>query len=268
MSLKLTRASGAQNTFFLANVFESAMATRFQLMSSQEKQKMAKQICLGFEGLSTDGLLFIYPEKNYDFAWDFYNSDGSHADMCGNAARCATLFYAQKIKSQEQIRFLTGAGEIRGTVLGENKVKIEMTPISHSQCLKVLGHQGLFLNTGVPHFVLGEKPDEQIAKKLRKVTDFGSAGANITFVDILGSKKIRAVTFERGVEKFTRACGTGAVAATVYLNQAQGSSNALVLMPGGELLIENGSEGQRPFLTGPAKLEFDIINFEEIFDEK
>ena len=82
-----------------------------------------------------------------------------------------------------------------------------------------------------------------------------------TFVERLDDQNIRAVTFERGVEDFTRSCGTGAVAAAVFLNHHRQIKQARVIMPGGELLIENIQSGRRPFLTGPARLEFDIVNF-------
>lgn len=272
MNLKLTRASGAQNTFYLINAFEPEAGNKFRQFSEKQKQELARKVCLGFDEFSTDGLLFIYPkslaDKKYDFAWDFYNSDGSHAEMCGNAARCATLFYHEKIKPEQTVHFFTGAGEISGTVLNSNKVKIEMTPVSQPQVLKVLGHEGLFVNTGVPHFVICEQANEDLAKSLRKAPEFGCAGANITFVQILDAQKLTAVTFERGVERFTRACGTGAVAAAFYLRQKEAGSGVFVLMPGGELFVENIHQGKRPFLTGPVKLEFEMTLVYEDSEEK
>jgi len=34
----------------------------------------------------------LLPHEKYDFEWEFYNADGSHANMCGNASRCVAHF--------------------------------------------------------------------------------------------------------------------------------------------------------------------------------
>jgi diaminopimelate epimerase len=134
-----------------------------------------------------------------------------------------------------------------------------MTQISPTQRMTVLGTSGLYVNTGVPHFVIEQKPDTELSRRLRKVTDFGPPGANITFVQNLTNTSLEAVTFERGVEDYTQACGTGAVAAAMYLQNQKGPQNSIeVHMPGGVLKIENATAGSRPFLTGPVQIEFDM----------
>lgn len=261
--LTVSRISGAQNTFFIANVFDPAWAKVFSELTTNEKAKLAEFLCESFFGFHTDGLLFVRPEKGYDFAWDFYNSDGSFAEMCGNAARCATWYFHQKVKPQKTLRFLTGAGEISGEVLSNDSVRVEMTQVSETKKMTVLGQEGFYVNTGVPHFVIPQKPDADLSKKLRKVPDFGPAGANITFIQNLKDHFAEAVTFERGVEDFTQACGTGAVAAAMYLQSLNGPRKLIeVQMPGGLLKIENAESFKRPFLTGPVKFEFDLEHWE------
>jgi len=261
--LQVSRMSGTQNTFFVANIFDSSWAQVFKTIKESDKIRLAKFLCEGFYGFHTDGLLFIRPEPKFDFAWDFYNNDGSHAEMCGNAARCATLFFHQRVKAQKQTRFLTGAGEITGEVLSPELVKVEMTQVSETREMTVLGKKGFYVNTGVPHFVLEQKPDADLARQLRQVSDFGPAGANITFAENRKEKYLEAVTFERGVENYTQACGTGAVAAAMYLQSKSGKKDFIeVQMPGGKLRIENAETGKRPFLTGPVKFEFDLNHWE------
>lgn len=259
MNDRFTRASGAGNTFFIANVFDSNWSQNFSKISDQDKSRIAHQVCEGDPTLKTDGLLFIRPEPGFDFAWDFFNSDGSKAEMCGNAARCATLFFYERIKKQKLMRFKTIAGEITGEVLENGDVRVQMTRVHDLKPMTVLGFSGVFVNSGVPHFVIKEKSNAEIAKKLRKVNDFGPAGANITFAQKISSNEAKAVTFERGVEDFTQACGTGAVAAAMWLQYQEGSSPLVkVEMPGGLLTVENAKEGQRPLLIGPTILEFDM----------
>jgi diaminopimelate epimerase len=148
--------------------------------------------------------------------------------------------------------------------LSQNLVQVQMTEISAAKNMTVLGKAGYFVNTGVPHFVLPQAPDRELAVQLRKVTDFGPPGANITFVEDLRDDFLRAVTFERGVEDWTRACGTGAVAAAMYLQSINGQQDSIqVQMPGGLLKIQGARSGQRPLLIGPAQIEFEMENWEK-----
>ena len=104
---------------------------------------------------------------------------------------------------------------------------------------------------------------------MRQVNDFGSSGANITFVEKLESDSIQAVTFERGVEDYTMACGTGAVAAAMYYQSKKNScENIVVRMPGGNLNVKNAKTGQRPLLIGPVLAEFDILIDKNFFNGK
>lgn len=261
--LRISRMSGAENTFFVINTFDAKWSGIFKGMKEADKIALASHLCRDFYGFHTDGILFLRPEDGYDFAWDFYNSDGSKAEMCGNAARCATLFYHRHISPKDEMKFLTGAGEISGEVLSDRQVRVRMTEISEGQNMTVLGNEGYFVNTGVPHFVFPQIPDADLARSLRRVNDFGPAGANITFVQGHASDYIECVTFERGVENFTRACGTGAVAAAMYLQSIQGHREVVqVRMPGGLLIVEGAKAGARPFLSGPTQLDFDIENWE------
>ncbi len=261
--LSISRMSGAENTFFVVDAVNSPWAPIFANMTETDKKTLAARLCQGFYGFHTDGILFLRAEKNYDFAWDFFNSDGSQAEMCGNAARCATLYYFTKIEEKAQMRFLTGAGEIAGQVLSPRQVQVQMTQVSPAKQMTVLGHTGYFVNTGVPHFVLEQIPDRELAVALRKVSDFGPPGANITFVEDVQTDFLKAVTFERGVENWTRACGTGAVAAAMYLQSIQGERESVrVQMPGGLLTIQGARTGVRPFLTGPTQFDFDLDNWE------
>ena len=80
----------------------------------------------------------------------------------------------------------------------------------------------------------------------------------MTLIDTTNPEKISAVTFERGVEDFTQACGTGAVAAGFYLWEKMGRHRSQIYMPGGllEINLENLSQ---PKMVGPTEKlgEFD-----------
>ena len=77
VSRLVTRVSGAKNTFFIVNTFDPLWTRYFEKMKDSEKREVARHLCQNFFGFHTDGILFIKPEKKWDFGWDFYNSDGS-----------------------------------------------------------------------------------------------------------------------------------------------------------------------------------------------
>ena len=99
--LTFTRMSGAKNTFFIVDCTGDENLGAWHKLSLSEKENMAQKLCLGFDDNHTDGLIFLVPnqkpDEKTDFAWQFFNADGSHADMCGNAARCVTLFAGNKM---------------------------------------------------------------------------------------------------------------------------------------------------------------------------
>ena len=90
----------------------------------------------------------------------------------------------------------------------------------------------------------------------------------MTFAELVEPNHIRAVTFERGVEDFTLACGTGcgATATAFFLQGLVTEKNIHISMPGGELYVDlraDGSSVSDIMLTGPTN----IVCTGEILDE-
>jgi diaminopimelate epimerase len=248
-----TRWSGAGNTFYIADSWTGGWNCSESLRSNY-----AKKICNLFTLAPTDGLLYIEPCDNYDFKWDFYNSDGSRAEMCGNAARCAAQYFFKRIKEKNEIEFLTLAGPIGARILDSSQVAVRMPKqTEHPSFINEI----FYINTGVPHLVVEGNPDIARARSLRPLP--GPRGSNVTFVTKLGRNTCEACTFERGVENFTAACGTGAVAAALYLkNKFQIDSleanQYQIQMPGGLLQVENASFNSSPLLLGPVEHCYDL----------
>jgi diaminopimelate epimerase len=196
---------------------------------------LAKEICDRRYGAGADGLLVLEKSKVADIRMRIFNADGSEAEMCGNGARCAALYYSSKLQSpclsvrqgglRQSIRIETKAGVIESTVRND-KVKIKLTDPQDLRLdipIKVNGGRTLkvsFINTGVPHaavFVEGlDKIDVAgMGSKIRYHRKFIPAGTNVDFIEILSQDSIKVRTYERGVEDETLACGTGAVAAAL-----------------------------------------------------
>lgn len=176
----------------------------------KDRTALAKEICHRQDGIGADGLIVIIPNDKYDFEWQFYNSDGSSAEMCGNGSRaCAHYAYENKLASQE-MSFLTEAGVISARV-DANMVLSELTPPKIlDKNLEFNQKLWWLLDTGVPHLVRFtsniEEFDIDEARELRY-----KYNANVNIAQIDGNN-LRVRTYERGVEDETLACGTGMAA--------------------------------------------------------
>ena len=180
-----------------------------------DRSKLAKMLCHRQKGVGADGLVVLMPHKEYDFEWDFYNSDGSYAAMCGNATRAVAHYAVEKgISLNNRAEFLTGAGLIRAEVNGTYVVTDMPDPMIVNKEISEYGFDWWLIDTGVPHLVSQRESidefDIDIARELRYKYD---ANVNIYLVEDDGSMKVR--TYERGVEDETLACGTGVMACYV-----------------------------------------------------
>ena len=192
-----------------------------------------------------DGLIVLKRNSESRFDCDFYNKDGSKAEMCGNAACCVSV-YAEWLNFPLKNLVL---GETKLSCLKEGGVILQETNTSILE-LKEKDCKFHFINTGVPHGVI-ECPDElsfsnkielkKLAQKLRYKNINGNKGMNVSFYQVIKKNHLKAISYERGIEDWTLACGTGALAsALVYLHKQsiKKSSDVFVEMPGGKLKIQ------------------------------
>lgn len=248
------KLNGTGNIFLFIDSSEGGAFRQWEEREKKSRVELAKLLC-SFDRLAADGLIFLEKRKDQprELTWDFYNADGSGAEMCGNAARCAGAFLRETDTMDLPFRLETKAGEVSVREHEDGRWAVEMpavqeAPRETSLVIGAKSHRGFVVNSGVPHFVLPvsslEEADRTICRQLRLHRDLGPAGANVTLLN--GS---HAKTYERGVENFTAACGTGAVAAALVVSQGR-SGRFRISMPGGDLEVELG--GKRPVLIGPA----------------
>ena len=262
--MDIIRMNGAGNSFFVLEDPEGEL--RRQGLGS-----LARQLCRPEEGEKTDGMIVLVPaDGDEDFSMLFYNADGSLGEMCGNGARCAARYGVEHglVRDDQNIRFRATAGEIWGRRITEDLYEVRLnnpsvvdlhrqavTPDGTTECSYVeLG------DPGIPHAIVRvgpeafEDPDalRERGRALRYSESFPK-GANVTFVCPTGPGRVRAITFERGVEDFTLACGTGAGATAVSQDES-----VQVDMPGGTLsirLVNDGETVKELYLTGPTEVE-------------
>jgi len=187
-------------------------------------------VCHRRTGVGADGMVFIGPGgKPGAVRMIYYNSDGSHAAMCGNAALCSTRLAARlELAPGEGMALETDAGVYRARCLPEpSRAEINLPPVQAPKAVAGLklgaGEQQAALGVvGVPHLVVLVDDVEAVdlegrGRALRFDPALGPAGANINFVS--PGEPWRMRTYERGVEGETLACGTGAVASAMALHQ-------------------------------------------------
>jgi diaminopimelate epimerase len=230
-------------------------------------------LCHRQRGIGADGLLMLVPSRSgkADWAWDFYNSDGSTADMCGNGARCFARYIQKVAGTNDRTTFETGAGVITATYSGD-RVTINLTEprdlrLGEKVQLATGSAEVHSLNTGVSHAVLFV-PDadkamvQNLGAELRYHEHFKPKGTNVNFVQVLGPSHIRVRTYERGVEGETLACGTGVTASALITAQLHKFPSPIkVQVQGGDLLEVAFSQQATAFrevhLTGPADFVFE-----------
>ncbi|MFA6542825.1 MAG: diaminopimelate epimerase [Limisphaerales bacterium] len=263
MILDFTKMNGAGNDFILAD----NRAGTVRLTPEQ-----VARLCHRQRGIGADGLMLLVPctSGQADWAWEFWNSDGSRAEMCGNGARCFARYIQRLTGAKDRVTFETVAGVITATFQGE-RVTVNLTPphslrLSEQISLSIGPTTVHSLNTGVPHAVIFV-PDadkamvHQLGAEVRNHAHFKPKGTNVNFAQVLGPNHIRVRTYERGVEGETLACGTGVSAAAMIASRVQGfTSPVKVLVQGGDTLEVSFKSSGETFsdvrLNGPADFAF------------
>ncbi len=263
---------GAGNSFVLTEDLHGEL-------QGEDLSGLALRLC---RLADADGLIVVVPAGDAaDFGMLFYNSDGSLGEMCGNGARCIARYGVEHglAPDPERIRILATAGLVTARRIDAERYEVRLNDPAVIDPHRAAEAQGAVWDCayvelgepGIPHAVVEvpesdfDEPDalRERGRALRHSPVF-LRGANVSFVCRTGAERVRAITFERGVEDFTLACGTGCGAIAVSLaRRGRLPGDSLTIdMPGGELSVRFRREGDRVselLLTGPtaAVKEFD-----------
>jgi diaminopimelate epimerase len=215
--IPFVKMNGTGNDFILVNNMSGA----YDLV---KQPSFVTAVCARKLSVGADGLICLEPSEKADFAWRFFNADGSEAEMCGNGARCAARFAVENTIAGPDLSFETLAGVIQAQVTG-SQVRVRLTPPGELETgirLVIEGSEVVLhsLNTGVPHAVLfvddcENTPVETLGRAIRYHERFAPQGTNVNFVSCGQDNILHIRTYERGVEGETFACGTGSVAAAL-----------------------------------------------------
>jgi diaminopimelate epimerase len=229
----------------------------FHTFMKKDRNELAKKLCDRQNGVGADGLIVLLPHSRYDFEWQFYNSDGSVAAMCGNGTRaCAHYAYTNGLCKSDML-FLTGAGEISSSVQGDVVETVLGDPIKLSEPFEEMGKVWYFYDTGVPHLVTfvddTESFDVELASKMRYTHN-----ANVNFCKI-GKEALYVRTYERGVEAETLACGTGMAACFYSANQSGKAGDKTVVYPTSQERLELRLVNEKLYFKGKVSKIFDTV---------
>ena len=252
--MRFVKMHGCGNDFIIINNIE-------ENIEDEKFSSIAKLLCRRRIAIGADGIIFLEKaDGGGDFKMIFYNSDGSRGEMCGNGARCIARYAYEKGLAKKKMIIETDAGQVEAERLEEDLYKIRLNKPQgikeYEDCTYLeIG------KPGVPHIVTSceglQYEDieglKERAEELRYDKRF-TKGTNVNFYDITGEDEIKAITYERGVEDFTMACGSGIGAVLIALQRKNlvKDSSLKAIVPGGKL--EVSIEKGELFLIGIATI--------------
>lgn len=270
--MKFTKYNGLGNDF----VFLDGQTA----LSVKDPASLAIKMCNRRTGIGADGLVLLLPTDKGDVRMRIINSDGSEAEMCGNASRCVALHWLQNgFTTQKKITLDTLAGPIITEIVDEKNglVRVDMgaprlmrgqIPMTGNPDERAISTQvetggriftGTTVSMGNPHFVvfvddMDKTPVQTWGPALETCADFPKK-TNVEFVQILDNNTVRMRVWERGAG-ITQACGTGSCATAVacVLNKKT-APEITVKLDGGDLHIA-WPQQDHVFMTGPARRVF------------
>lgn len=272
---------GAGNDFIMINNLDKSIT----LVPEQ-----IKQFCDRNFGIGADGVILLESsdkadpsrrgEAEADCFMNYYNSDGSLAEMCGNGIRCTAKFFLEQTKSSlNELNIDTRAGIKNIKINNDDTYSVDMgsptfespdfpsctSPTGTTEVMNIEGFDFNCVSMGNPHTVT-------IVEDLNKI-DLKTVGPiiennenfpnkiNIEFVEKVSDDYYKVKVWERGCG-ITLACGTGACAVYSILNKlsarqdlAEISKEITLEFPGGKLFLSQNEQGH-VILRGPATFVF------------
>ena len=278
--MKFWKMNGAGNDFIIINNME-------EKIPAEKFPYIAETLCERHLSIGADGFMVVEKPSNpsaADYRMLFFNSDGSMGEMCGNGARCICRYGFENGLAGEVQRVETTAGVVTGERIDKRLYRVRLNDPCNVRLDESVEIDGKVYscsyielgNPGIPHCVvpvsnLKEYPEAELfelGRKLRYYKEYPK-GANVNFYEIVGENHILERTYERGVEDFTYACGTGtgSVVTVLTLQNKVSGQHVRVDMTGGTLFIDVEREDDKIknlYLTGPTN----IVAKGEVTDEE
>lgn len=223
-------------------------------------------------GIGADGFILIEKSDRADCFMNYYNSDGTIAEMCGNGIRCTAKFFLEQSNSSlKELNIDTRAGVKKIKVNEDYTYSVNMGIANFSskdfpsESINLEGFDLNCVSMGNPHAVtivndLSGIDIKTIGPKIEKDSHFPNK-INVEFVEKIDDLNYEVKVWERGCGE-TLACGTGACAVFAIVDKllrqglkSDARKEMTLKFPGGDLYLSENHEGQI-ILRGPATFVF------------
>ena len=266
--MQFCKMNGAGNDFIILN-------NMVEHLPQDAFPALARVLCHRRLSIGADGLMVVEaPQSGGDYRMLFYNSDGSVGEMCGNGARCICRYGYEFGLAGETQQVETISGLVSGVRIDQRSYRIRLTDptvidLDHPVEVDGATYPCSYIELGCPGLPHAVVPiDDLVHKTSDDLRHLGAAirshpsfpkGANVNFYQITGPDEVRELTYERGVEDFTYACGTGtgSMVLTLMRKGLVSGQDVRVTVPGGllRITIDHDCETLRGiYLTGPTNL--------------
>lgn len=274
--MRFSKYNGAGNDFIILNNI-------VERLPEESLPRLARTLCERHLSIGADGLMVVERSEKADFRMVFFNCDGSVGEMCGNGARCICRYgYENGLSGGEQT-VETASGLVYGRRVTKREYRVRLTDptvVKPEYDVEVDGktYECGYVelgSPGLPHAAvhmaglagIPERELFELGRKLRFHPAFPK-GANVNFYELTGPDHFYERTYERGVEDFTYACGTGTASAAIVLaSRGLTGDHVEADMAGGRLAVDLGRENGKitaVCLTGPTN----TVAEGEVLDEE
>lgn len=276
--MRFWKMNGAGNDFLIVDDRQNAVP-------DERWPDIVRTLCQRHLSIGADGFMVVKkPTDGGDYKMLFFNSDGSMGEMCGNGARCICRYGLENGLAGRVQRVETTAGLVTGWQVDRQRYRVRLNDPCNICLHDRMEAEGTIYDCaylelgdpGIPHAVVPirglQDYDTQTLRRLGRRLRYDPAfpkGANVNFYELIGPNHVYERTYERGVEDFTYACGTGTgsvVTVLTLLGKVSGK-NVQVDMTGGRLVIDVERDGAGRitdlYLTGPTN----VVCKGEITDE-
>jgi diaminopimelate epimerase len=228
-------------------------------------------LCDRHAGIGADGVLRViegskqaYVEDGGAWFMDYWNSDGTVGEMCGNGIRVFARYLAESgLTGDKPIRIGTRAGVKEVVLNDDGTITADMGeptfPGPAGIVVEANGHQwpAVHVDVGNPHAVAFvddlREPGPLLDPPGWSPAEAFPNGTNVEFVVRKGPNEVQMRVHERGSGE-TRSCGTGTCAVAVASARAARQVAPVtykVVVPGGELIV-TWRDDNHVEMTGPA----------------
>lgn len=195
-------------------------------------------------------------------------ADGQLGEFCGNGARAiAAYLFALEPIGTIYLRTRSGfscslqklPGDLFAVSMPHPSFTLQTRYIGNAKKFPLCDPPCIFVEMLEPHLIIPQPmSDEKLmdwGRKLNQMKEVFPLGINVNACEFINSKHLLVKTYERGVQRLTRSCGTGSAScAAVWLYKTANEGSSMeVMTPGGALKIILEKQGLN--LIGPAQFE-------------